>query len=189
MARMAWSASASPWRGMNGAIRTIEVQVVGTAVEGPGPAPRQPWLTDLSGQEWWALNRAGYEPVTLVWGHCTWFVLTTDNDEYIMKNYSNQEFQHWGTALGQARRVALDHARQQATQHGATGIAGVRIERRLDEVRLTGPDHDEVYKREHHNIVVSMIGTAIHMRADAPRVFRGRRRSSRSVMGVSPPSS
>ena len=151
--------------------KTIEVQVVGTAVEGPGPAPQQPWLSDLSGQEWWALHRAGYDPVTLVWGHCTWFVLTTDTDEYTLHNYSNKEFHNWSTALGKARRIALDHARNQASKHNATGIAGVRIERRLDEVRLSGSGEDEVYKREHHNIVVSLIGTAVYLRKDAPRML------------------
>ena len=48
--------------------KTVEVQAIGTAVEGPGPAPNEPWLSDLSGQEWWALHRAGYVPAALVWG-------------------------------------------------------------------------------------------------------------------------
>ena len=57
-------------------------------MQGPGAAPSDPWLSDLSGQEWWALHRAGYEPAALVWGHCTWFILTTQQDEWIESSWS-----------------------------------------------------------------------------------------------------
>jgi uncharacterized protein YbjQ (UPF0145 family) len=152
--------------------KTVEVQVMGTAVEGPGPPPPQPWLSDLSGQEWWALYRAGYEPVALVWGHCTWFILTTFNDEYIQRTAANEEFTHWSTALSKARKIALGHASKQARSQHATGVVGVRVERRLDEVRLTGQGEDDAYEREHHTLVMSIIGTAIRVRRDAPRTVQ-----------------
>ena len=148
--------------------KTVEVQVIGTAVQGPGAAPRDPWMCDLSGQEWWALHRAGYEPATLVWGHCTWFILTTQQDEWVERSWTNQEMTHWSHALGHARRLAMQHVTRQAREHRATGVAGVQIARRLDEVRLSGPGEDPAYEREHHNLVVSIIGTAIRLRADAP---------------------
>jgi uncharacterized protein YbjQ (UPF0145 family) len=152
--------------------RTIEVQIVGTAVNGPGPAPRQPWLSDLSGQEWWTLQRAGYDPAGLVYGHCTWFVLTTYNDEMIKQSFRNIEFQHQSEGLSHARRIALHHVMQQARGVHAHGITGVTIAHRLDEVRLTGPGENPVYEYEHHNIVLSIIGTAIRLRPDAPRAVR-----------------
>ena len=84
--------------------KTVEVQVMGTAVAGAGEAmPSDPWLCDLSGQEWYALHRAGYEPATMVWGHCTWFILTTQQDEWIHQSWNNQELTHWSGALGRAR--------------------------------------------------------------------------------------
>lgn len=148
--------------------KTVEVQVMGTAVQGPGAAPADPWMSDLSGQEWWALHRAGYEPAALVWGHCTWFILTTYQDEQIERSWSNQELTHWSAALGQARKIAMTHLTAQAGRHHATGITGVNIARRMDEVRLSGPGEDPAYEREHHNLVVSIIGTAIRLRPDAP---------------------
>jgi uncharacterized protein YbjQ (UPF0145 family) len=148
--------------------KTIEVQVIGTAVEGPGKPPSHPWMCDLSGQEWWALHRAGYEPAGLVWGHCTWFILTTQQDEWTEQSFVNAELTHWATALGQARHIAMNHLKKQAKEHGATGVAGVKIARRMDEVRLTGPGEDPAYEREHHNIALSIIGTGIRLRADAP---------------------
>lgn len=148
--------------------KTVEVQVIGTAVQGPGAAPADPWMSDLSGQEWWALHRAGYEPAALVWGHCTWFILTTQQDEWIERSFANQELTHWSAALGRARTLAMAHLTSEARKHHATGITGVQIARRMDEVRLSGPGEDPAYEREHHNLVVSIIGTAIRLRPDAP---------------------
>ena len=148
--------------------KTVEVQVIGTAVQGPGAAPADPWMSDLSGQEWWALHRAGYEPAALVWGHCTWFILTTQQDEWIERSFSNQELTHWSAALGRARTIAMGHLTAEARKRRATGITGVRIARRMDEVRLSGPGEDPAYEREHHNLVISIIGTAIRLRPDAP---------------------
>lgn len=148
--------------------KTVEVQVIGTAVSGPGAAPPDPWMSDLSGQEWWALHRAGYEPAALVWGHCTWFILTTQQDEWIERSYNNQELTHWSAALGKARTLAMQHLIAEAKRRHATGITGVQIARRMDEVRLSGPGEDPAYEREHHNLVISIIGTAIRLRPDAP---------------------
>jgi uncharacterized protein YbjQ (UPF0145 family) len=67
----------------------IEVQVIGTAVRGPQAGGQAPWLSDLSGQEWWALYRAGYEPAGLVWGHCVWFILTDFSDLAILQGWTN----------------------------------------------------------------------------------------------------
>ncbi len=151
--------------------KTIEVQVIGTAVEGPGAPPKDPWLCDLSGQEWYALHRAGYAPAGLVWGHATWFILTTQADEWNVRSWSNVEMSHWSNALSKARHIALNKVKAQATRHGATGVAGVAVERRLDEVRLTGGEGD-VYEREHHNLVVSILGTAIRPVPNAPTSVR-----------------
>jgi uncharacterized protein YbjQ (UPF0145 family) len=89
-----------------------------------------------------------------------------------VRSWSNQELTHWSDALSTARHRALAHLTHQARQHHATGIAGVKFERRLDEVRLTGPGGDPVYEREHHNLVASIIGTAIRLRPDAPAGVR-----------------
>lgn len=149
--------------------KSIEVQVLGTAIEGPGAAPQHPWLSDLSGQEWWALHRAGYEPAGLVWGHCTWFSLTTDQDEYNLNAWNNVEMTHWSDAVKQARNRAMKHLTQQAKDLGALGVTGVRFDRRIDEVRLQSDTR--AGEREHHNLVLSVIGTAIkHRPGPAPAV-------------------
>jgi uncharacterized protein YbjQ (UPF0145 family) len=151
--------------------KTIEVQLIGTAVEGSGPKPKEPWTCDLSGQEWWALHRAGYQPVGIVWGHASWFILTTYNDEWNITSWQNVELAHWSQALSSARHIAMRSVRDLASKHGASGVAGVRIDRRLDEIRLTGGEGD-VYEREHHNLVLAVIGTAIRPIPGAPTQVR-----------------
>jgi len=153
--------------------KLVEVQVMGTAVQGPGNMPSRPFLSDLSVQEWWALHRAGFDAAGLVWGYCTWFLFTTAQDEFIHTSFGNTEFDHFSLGLGRARNRALDNMHDQARRLGANGIVGVTIDRKLQEVRLRGPDMGEMqnqgYEREHHNLTVSIIGTAIRVNPNAPR--------------------
>lgn len=153
--------------------RTVEVQLIGTAIRTAEPAARRaPWLCDLSGQEWWALRQAGYEPAALAYGHCTWFILTQQSDEWTELSLNNAELSHFSAALGQCRTRAAMHVKAMAREAGADGVVGVHIDRRLDEVHLTGTDENPAYEREHHNLVLSMIGTAVRrvgVPAAAPR--------------------
>jgi uncharacterized protein YbjQ (UPF0145 family) len=153
--------------------KQIEVQLVGTAVRGPGAAPKTPWLSDLSGQEWWSLTRAGYEPVGLVWGHCTWFILTRMQDEWTQQSWYNQELSHFSQALSQCRTRAEWTMQALAQKEGATGVVGVRIARKLEEIRLVGTGGNAAAEREHHNLTLSLVGTAIRESAATPHKVRG----------------
>jgi len=152
--------------------KSVEVQIFGTAVAGPGNAPATPWLSDLSGQEWWALHRAGYDPVGLVYGHCAWFILTTMNDEWNERSVSNTELTHFSDALAQCRNRASTSAFRMARQLHAMGIVGVHLSRRVEEMHLSGSDGNPAYEREHHSLMLSLIGTAIRLRPDAPATIR-----------------
>lgn len=124
--------------------KIVEVQVMGTAIQGPVQTNAPPFLCDLSVQEWWALRRAGYDAAGLVWGYCTWFLFTNATDEYIHTSFANVEFEHFSQGLGRARNRALDNMQSQARQLSANGIVGVTIDRKLQEVRLRGPDMGEM---------------------------------------------
>ena len=152
--------------------KSIEVQFMGTAIAGQGRPPEVPWLSDLSGQEWFALHRAGYDPAGLVWGHCTWFVLTTQQDEWSDRSIYNQELRHFSDALTQCRNRANAQVRAMARQMDAVGVVGVHIARRIEEIHLSGPGENPAYEREHHNLTLSLIGTAIKLRPDAPERIR-----------------
>lgn len=152
--------------------KTIEVQVLGTAIAGQGQAPKRPFMCDLSVQEWFALRRAGYDPAGLVWGYCTWFLFTTATDELLRRSWNNVELEHFSYGLSNARHMAMRNLLEQAQEANANGVVGVTIDRKLNEVRLTGPDEDPAYEREHHNLVVSIIGTAIRVNDSAPRMVQ-----------------
>ncbi len=153
--------------------KMIEVQLVGTAVTAPGAAPAEPWLSDLSGQEWWSLTRAGYDPAGLVWGHCTWFILTQGWDQMTQMSWYNQELGHFSDALRQCRDRAVHTMQSLAAHNHANGVVGVRVARKLEEIHLSGTGMNAAYEREHHNLTLSLIGTAVRERPDAPRRVRG----------------
>ncbi|HVA88668.1 MAG TPA: heavy metal-binding domain-containing protein [Chloroflexota bacterium] len=153
--------------------KSIEVQLLGTAIGGPDAAPKVPWLSDLSGQEWYALHRAGYDPAGLVYGNCTWFVLTTQSDEWNERSGVNLELTHFSQALTQCRNRASQQIMEMARRMRAVGVVGVHMSRRLEEIRLYGPGMNPAYEREHHNLTLSVIGTAVRPRPDAPRQIRG----------------
>jgi len=153
--------------------KSIEVTAVGTAVEGPAGYQSAPWTSDLSGQEWYALWQAGYEPADLVWGHCSWFILTNQWDEQIERGtlwsqYGNQEMDHWSTALSTARHIAMHSVQTRAYEARGCGVVGVKISRKLSEVKLRGSGENQAYEREHHNLLLSIVGTAIRVRTGAP---------------------
>jgi uncharacterized protein YbjQ (UPF0145 family) len=152
--------------------KSIEVQLLGTAVAGPEPSTGTPWLSDLSGQEWFALHRAGYDPAGLVFGHCAWFILTTQLDEWTEMSFSNQELVHFSDALRQCRNRANGLVQAMARQQHAVGVVGVHLSRRLEEIRLSGFGGNPAFEREHHNLTLSLIGTAIRLRPDAPKTIR-----------------
>jgi len=53
----------------------LEYTAIGTAIRLPHtPLPEHPFLSDLSGQEFWTLLQAGYYPVGVVTGYCVYYV-------------------------------------------------------------------------------------------------------------------
>jgi hypothetical protein len=49
----------------------------------------------------------------------------------------------------------------------------VRLSRKLEEIRLVGAGVNPAYEREHHNLTLSLIGTAIREAAETPHKVRG----------------
>ena len=146
-------------------LKSIEVRLLGTAVAGPDRPPAAPWLSDLSGQEWYALHRAGYDPVGLVYGHCAWLILTTQLDAWTAFSGRNQELAHWSDALRQCRNRANGAVYTMARDLQAVGVVGMHLTRRLEEFRF-------FVEGEHHILTLHLIGTAVRLRPDAPKTIR-----------------
>jgi uncharacterized protein YbjQ (UPF0145 family) len=109
-----------------------EFIAVGTAVkhrEGElHRAPNgRPFTSDLSGQDFSALLRAGYRPVGLVMGNCVYHVAHQGLRAAWKQIGRNQEMTTYTQALYEARELAMERMQTEASEVRANGIVGARI--------------------------------------------------------------
>ncbi|HEY4057920.1 MAG TPA: heavy metal-binding domain-containing protein [Kofleriaceae bacterium] len=100
----------------------LEFTVVGTAVKAPWIThpPGQPIITDLSGQELWALAQDGYEPCGFLFEFCRYHVWHVTQG--ITSNYG--ELPQASQAVNEAQRIAAASLQQQAAECGAEFVVG-----------------------------------------------------------------
>jgi len=107
----------------------MEFVAIGTAVAGgPGALPRRqrrPFTSDLSGQDFYLLQRAGYEPLGLVMGSCVYRVGRQGLGQWMGRQGQNVELVPFTQAFYQARELAMERLQSQARQLGAEGVVGV----------------------------------------------------------------
>ena len=109
-----------------------EFIAVGTAVKHRGGelhrAPNgRPFTSDLSGQEFSTLLRAGYRAVGMVMGNCVYHVAHQGLRASFKQMGRNQEMATYTQALYQARELAMERMQQESTELQAEGIVGARI--------------------------------------------------------------
>ena len=100
---------------------------IGTAVARRGAKPGRrraggAVATDLSGQDFYLLQRAGYEPVGLVFGNCVYYV--PPNWAAAMST-TNVELEAPTRALATARELAMQRLQYEAAVLGGRGVVGV----------------------------------------------------------------
>jgi uncharacterized protein YbjQ (UPF0145 family) len=94
----------------------------------------KPFTSDLSGQDFVMLLRAGYRPVTLALGNCTYEI-----NPQALQNYSlswrNEEMTEYTNAYMEARETAMERMvhdifrdHPQGTADAPTGVVGMRVE-------------------------------------------------------------
>jgi uncharacterized protein YbjQ (UPF0145 family) len=109
-----------------------EFIAVGTAVRHRGgelhraPSGR-PFTSDLSGQDFATLLRAGYRPVGLVMGNCVYHVGRQGMLASLKQVGRNVEMPNYTQALYQARELAMERMGREADELQAGGIVGARI--------------------------------------------------------------
>ena len=105
---------------------------VGTAVKHRGGelhrAPNgRPFTSDLSGQDFAKLLRAGYRPVGLVMGNCVYHVGRQGMLASLKQVGRNVEMPNYTQALYEARELAMERMQNEADELQAGGIVGARI--------------------------------------------------------------
>ncbi|MGE7387364.1 heavy metal-binding domain-containing protein [Streptomyces sp. NPDC004126] len=114
-----------------------EFIAVGTAVKADGadPGPAGTWLndkgrpftSDLSGQDFWTLLRAGYAPLDLVMGSCVYHVAHQRLVQALGNTGRNVEIEPFTQALYDARELAMSRMQAEGKALGAEGIVAVRL--------------------------------------------------------------
>jgi uncharacterized protein YbjQ (UPF0145 family) len=109
-----------------------EFIAVGTAVKHKGGelhrAPNgRPFTSDLSGQDFAKLLRAGYRPVGLVMGNCVYHVARQGMLQSLRQMGRNVEMPNFTQALYEARELAMERMQSEADELQAGGIVGARI--------------------------------------------------------------
>jgi uncharacterized protein YbjQ (UPF0145 family) len=114
-----------------------EFIAVGTAVKADGADPGstgtwlnnkgKPFTSDLSGQDFWTLIRAGYAPLDMVMGSCVYHVAHQRLGQVIGNAGRNVEIEQFTQALYDARELAMGRMQAEAEALEAEGIVAVQL--------------------------------------------------------------
>jgi uncharacterized protein YbjQ (UPF0145 family) len=87
----------------------------------------RPFTSDLSGQDFWTLLKAGYRPVSMTMGNCVYHVGYQGLGQWFKQVGQNCEMTTYTQALYDAREHALARMQAEAEQMDADGIVGAQI--------------------------------------------------------------
>src|SRR6266550_8114311 len=138
----------------------LEYTAIGTAIRLPNaPLFPRPFLSDLSGQEFWTLLQAGYLPVGIVMGYCSYCASSGWVLNQVLRSWNNLEVVDYTQAIYTARHLAMSRLEAMARSFNAVGVVGVHIgfDRRENEYER---ENDPTTYRD-LMIHFSAIGTAI----------------------------
>src|SRR6184192_2112683 len=130
-----------------------EFVAIGTAIRSRNGQPFRnahgmPFTSDLSGQDFWTLLRAGYRPVGMVMGNCVYHVAHQSIGQMMRQIGQNVEYANFTQAIYDARELAMERMQAEAASLGAQGVVGVNI---VEDSRAWGS----------HVIEFFAVGTAI----------------------------
>ena len=91
---------------------------------------RKPFTSDLSGQDFYVLLRAGYRPLGMVMGNCVYHVAQQGITSFFRNMTKNVELEQYTQALYDSRELAMERMQQEAERLGAAGIVGANIHER-----------------------------------------------------------
>jgi len=86
-----------------------------------------PFTSDLSGQDFWTLIRAGYAPLGMVMGSCVYHIAHQRLGAVLGNIGRNVELEQFTQALYDARELAMSRMQAEAEALHAEGIVGVQL--------------------------------------------------------------
>jgi uncharacterized protein YbjQ (UPF0145 family) len=151
-----------------------EFVAVGTAVKHREGALHRtldgrPFTSDLNGQDFSTLLRAGYRPVGLVMGNCVYHVAHQTMRQTWRQMGRNQEMTNFTQALYEARELAMGRMQAEAERLEAGGLVGVAwVGLARDRVLLDRDGGDPDEDRPHHR--EASVGAPAHRLTAMPDV-------------------
>ena len=136
----------------------LEFKAIGTAVRAPGGVPlREPFTSDLSGQDFAKLIMAGWVPAGLVLG----ISIGARHDDWATISQSrwgggNTEVSGYTDLVNATRHDARHQLERDVTRHGADGVVLQDMEMRVGEHECPIQEG-----RRDHVVEATIIGTAI----------------------------
>jgi uncharacterized protein YbjQ (UPF0145 family) len=133
----------------------VEFVTLGTAVYArDGQSQRwrapsgMPFTSDLSGQDFWMLLKAGFRPISMVMGNCVYSVAHQTLGAWFKQAGQNMEQAQFTQGLYDARELAMERLQYEAQCDGASGVVGADI-------------HERSHGWESHVIEFFAVGTSV----------------------------
>ena len=152
----------------------LEFLAIGTAVKSEQKRGQTPFTSNLSGEETWKLERAGYTPLDFVMGNCVMMQTMATRTRNRMSvtilsgGRGNFEVAEYTGAIYEARELALGRLELAAKRCGAQGVVGTRIE--LEEVKYFATVKYSNDKIPQEVFGFTAIGTAIKPLTTRPKI-------------------
>ncbi len=132
----------------------LEFMAIGTAISHSAGHPGfkgpkgMPFTSDLSGQDFWMLLRAGHRPLAMVMGSCVYHVAHQGVFKSMGNVGRNVEITQFTQAMYDARELAMERMQNEAKEAGADGVVGVQL-------------HEGSHNWQPHVIEFFAVGTAL----------------------------
>lgn len=134
-----WGADLLEFMAIGTAIREVHPQEGAGSLEHPlqiGKAtrPAAPFLSALSGQDYWLLRQGGYRPLGIVIGNCSYYQIPTWQTQQATTGgwfgggaWQNMELADYTQGVYNARALAMSRMEDEARGLGATGVIGADV--------------------------------------------------------------
>jgi uncharacterized protein YbjQ (UPF0145 family) len=156
----------------------LQFTLVGTAIRLPRPLESlNPFVSTLTGQEFWSLYQAGYMPVGFGYGNSVFYQVATADTRYAIgeepqwetaprgTGWFNQELTDFSDAIDRARTFAQWRVQEDLLKLKADGMIDVTYERQVKFYERQ-PVGDK--KRTDMSCSIEITGTAIKKVTDHP---------------------
>jgi uncharacterized protein YbjQ (UPF0145 family) len=147
----------------------LEFAAIGTAIREENlvvkaDARPQVFLSELSGQEFWQLRKAGFRPCGVAVGNCTYYQIPSWNTRNVVQggifnsqSWQNVELPDYTQSLYTARSLAMSRMEAEARSVGGTGIVSVDVQLQAEPAHMDSGGGTRIDMMYHF----TAIGTAI----------------------------